>query len=300
MAVTQIQGPLVVGGSNVALNGYTPSYNQDVGPSPVTSGTALYDPRWQYRDASAANKAIGFQGTNYIPVLDIVPATATSTAIATTQAPTTGTRMSLTAGTGVTSLNKASVVLPTQTIIPAGTLVIGGYPATISYGNTGAIAEYDITSLTARAVTITSYGDERNANFTVAGYDVWGVALTEKITGGNATTVSGKKAFKFVSSVTAAGTLSGWNVSVGTADVFGLPIRADGFPWVTAYWNNALTTSLGFTAAVTTTATSATGDTRGTIAVQSASDGVKRLVVFVTPKPANIASVAGLFGVTQA
>lgn len=55
-----------------------------------------------------------------------------------------------------------------------------------------------------------------------------------------------------------------------------------------------------FTAAVTTTATTTTGDVRGTYAVPSASDAAKRLVVFETISVANIGTTTGIFGVTQA
>ena len=90
-------------------------------------------------------------------------------------------------------------------------------------------------------------------------------------------------------------------VSVGTADVFGFPLRADAFAYVPIYWNNTLiTASTGFVAAVTTDpATVSTGDVRGTYAVQTASDDTKKLQVFWRPNAANISQV-GQFGVAQA
>jgi hypothetical protein len=96
--------------------------------------------------------------------------------------------------------------------------------------------------------------------------------------------------------------LSGSNVTVGTGDVFGFPLRADFVHEVSIYWNSAaITASTGFVAAVTTSpATATTGDVRGTYAVQSSSDATKRLAILIRPSVANISSTAGLLGVTQA
>jgi hypothetical protein len=131
--------------------------------------------------------------------------------------------------------------------------------------------------------------------------------MSEAITGPNATLASGKKAFKYLSSITYTGSLSGSNVSVGTGDVFGFPIRSDvdvrenAGGDVRVAWNGAaITATTGYLAAVTLAATTTTGDVRGTYAVQSASDGAKRLVFTQSPSLANISSSTGLFGVAQA
>ena len=86
----------------------------------------------------------------------------------------------------------------------------------------------------------------------------------------------------------------------------GFPLRIDTFSDAQIFWNSALiTASTGFTAAVTTDpATGTTGDVRGKYGVQSASDGTKKLVLRVTPKPSALAatnglSMTGLLGVTQ-
>jgi hypothetical protein len=91
------------------------------------------------------------------------------------------------------------------------------------------------------------------------------------------------KAFYQISSVTASGG-SVVTVSVGTADVFGCPVRFIDKSYIIRYgWNNATTddTSGVLTVAATATATTGTGDVRGTFAPSTAADGIKRAGVTV-------------------
>jgi len=128
--------------------------------------------------------------------------------------------------------------------------------------------------------------------------------MTETITGASGGVASGKKAFKWVTSVTHTGSVAS-TVTIGTGDVYGFPLRADSFGYTYIIWNGtSITANTGFTAAVTTNpATSTTGDVRGTYAVQSASDGTKRLEIGQTLNIVglNTTPIAnGIFGVTQA
>lgn len=127
-----------------------------------------------------------------------------------------------------------------------------------------------------RIVRITATnGGASGGNFTVAGWDIYNQPMTETLThAGGATTISGRKAFKYVNSVTPAFT-DAQTYAVGTGDVFGFAYR-------TRLWENArilwassgVTTSTGYTAAVITDpATATTGDVRGTYASSSASNG---------------------------
>ena len=61
----------------------------------------------------------------------------------------------------------------------------------------------------------------------------------------------------------------------------------------------AITSSTGYTAAVKTTATSATGDVRGTYAVQTPANGTLILGAKFDPFNVNLQSAVGLFGVSQ-
>lgn len=139
----------------------------------------------------------------------------------------------------------------------------------------GATALFDPAQGVARAVTITSTSGATVQAVTVRGYDVYGQAMSEAITVVAGGTATGKKAFKVISSVTPATTDAGHTLSVGTSDTLGFNFRSD-------YWEyndifvagTFVTTSTGWTVAdATATATSTTGDVRGTYALQTASNG---------------------------
>jgi len=180
------------------------------------------------------------------------------------------------------------------------------------FGSAGTIQLWNPMALTARAVSITtSVATVGTANvFTVVGYDIYGYPMSEAITvpatSVSGTTVNGKKAFKFITSVTPSVTDATTSYSVGTTDIFGLPLRSDYFGNATFIYpgtgaTNLVTSVTGYTAAVTTLATTTTGDVRGTYALQTAaSTGTNRLIVRQSPALYNISSVTGLFGVTQA
>ena len=175
------------------------------------------------------------------------------------------------------------------------------------FGQSNSIYLWNPQALVSRAVSIVPVSNTSTAQviFTVSGYDIYGVPMTEAITVPTSTTTStttnGKKAFKYIASVTPNVT-NAITYSVGTTDIYGFPLRSDFFSDVSINYNSAaITSSTGFVAAVTTSpATSSTGDVRGTYALQSAADGSKRLAIRQFILPANMGSFAGLFGVTQA
>lgn len=159
-----------------------------------------------------------------------------------------------------------------------------------------------------RAVSVTTgAGSPTTVNITVSGYDYYGQAMSEIIATGAvaSTTTNGLKAFYIITSVTASGG-SVVTVSVGTADVFGCPVRFIDKSYVVRYgWNNATTddTSGTLTVAATQTATTGTGDVRGTFAPSTAADGIKRAVVTLALPAIAVgpnATRVGALGVTQA
>jgi len=170
------------------------------------------------------------------------------------------------------------------------------------FGQSNTISLWNPQAMVSRAVSVTGSASATGGNILISGYDIYGVPMSEVIAApASATTVNGKKAFKYIASVVPQFT-DAHNYSIGTTDIYGFPLRSDNFGDVVINYNaTGITANTGYTAAVTTSpATTSTGDVRGTYALQSAADASKRLVVRQFITPANIGSITGLFGVTQA
>lgn len=316
MSIEAINGPLVT--FNAATPAPSPSSgiglagdsNPDSAPSLFFQGLGILDPRYiyTYQPGGSLNfggsPAVGWgPGVTAIPVLDVVPATLTAGAVAAAANVTSGTAMTLVSTTANGVTVGASVVNALTGVKVTGLLAIGGAAGTVSFGQSGAIQFWDPTKALARAISITGVSGGAGGAFKIAGFDVYGFPMNETITAAaGAATTNGKKAWKYITSVTPQFT-DAHNYSVDTTDIIGFPLRVDEWPYVEVFDGAAtptlVTSATGFVAAVTTTASATTGDVRGTYALQSASDGTKRVVLFVTPSTANIGSTAGLVGVAQ-
>jgi len=206
-----------------------------------------------------------------IYVWDIVPQAAVTNNIAASQTAAGAGAVTLTAGTSVKSVTTAGGVTVLQLDCPRAVKVN--------------------CSTTARA-------------FTVSGYDYYGQAMSEVITVVTAATaVTGLKAFYQISGVTIAGSATA--VVVGTSDVLGLPVRVFNVSYVASVKsNNTLAQDAGtFVAAATATATTTTGDVRGTYTPATASDGIVRTTMGILLPAIAVgpnATRVGALGVTQA
>lgn len=172
-----------------------------------------------------------------------------------------------------------------QTITGAANAVINGSLAS------GGVATLDVP----RNVVIDAAG-AATAVLTIFGTDAYGIPMSEAITLNGTTAVAGKKAFKTITRIASSATAT--DIFVGTGDIFGLPIRANTRNYVITAWNNAVVTTGTFVAADATTATTTTGDVRGTYAVPDAADAVKRLTLWVFVFDDD--TQAGIYGVPQA
>jgi hypothetical protein len=209
-----------------------------------------------------------------IYVWDSVPVAKATNNIATASAYTAA--ITLTAGTGTTSVVRQDGVTVVQLDVP-------------------------------RAVAVTiGAGTIANRNVTISGYDVYGQPMSEVIATGTtqSTTVNGKKAFFQIASASVSGAV-GATIALGTTDILGAPVRITNAGYIArAGWDNTLAEDAGtFVAAVTTAATTTSGDVRGTYVPSSAPDGSKRLVVGVLLPAIAVgpqATRTGALGVTQA
>lgn len=307
MTIEASPGPRISWGQNAPVaNGAAPAdYNADTAPDLSWGGLGLLDPRYGFKNGggspvpgTSAPLAIGFApGVNYM-VIDAVPSAVSTSNIALAQNVTSGVPLVLTAGTGITTIG-ATKIPQTGMTVPAGVLAIDGIPYLIKFGVSGAVAIADPTRAVSRAVSISGVAGGTGGSFEVISIDLYGRYQTETIVvGAGAVTANGKKGCKFIASVIPSFT-DAHDYSVGTTDIYELPLRADSYGYVGATWDNVPVTNPSFVAADTTVPpTMTTGSVRGTITLPSASDGIKRLQIQMGVSLANLSSIAGLFGLT--
>jgi len=251
----------------VTGSGGTGTYtiNQSVTAS---STTMTANTNTTFENPSPMSLGIGPLGRIY--VWDIVPQAAVTNNIAASQTAAAAGAITLTAGTSVKSV-----------VTSNGTVLQLDCPRAVKVN----------CSTTARA-------------FTVSGYDYYGQAMSEVITVVTAATaVTGLKAFYQISGVTIAGSATA--VVVGTSDVLGLPVRVFNVSYVASVKsNNTLAQDAGtFVAAATQTATTTTGDVRGTYTPATASNGIVRTTMGILLPAIAVgpnATRVGALGVTQA
>ncbi|WP_376956383.1 hypothetical protein ABNQ39_00160 (plasmid) [Azospirillum sp. A26] len=304
MTASHFSGPLMVYGTPPA--GSSAGGNPEAGPSGFYQGVATLDPRFSYQPGiTGLGKLPAFANSPYIWIVNATPAAKAVANIAAAANVVSGTPMTLVSSSGSGIVVGASVYDVTANAVRSGVTALAieqAYtPLTV-----GPLALFDPTKAVTRAASVTGSSSATGGDFLFRGYDLYGQAMSETITAASGVaTTNGKKAFKYITSVTPQFT-DAHNYSVGTTDIFGFALRSDLWEQMDACFNGAfLTASTGYTAAVTTTATATTGDTRGTYATQSATDGSKRLMIAITLSPnaaatATTASSTSLFGVAQA
>lgn len=248
-----------------------PQFSDDLflGSSQTFMGTNV---NLALNDPSQMDLGVGPLGRIY--VWDTVPVAKATNNIATASVYTSA--VTLTAGTGTTSVVRADGTTVVQLDVP-------------------------------RAVaTTTGAGSPTTRNVTISGYDYYGQPMSEVIATGAvaSTTVNGKKAFFQISGITISGSPV-VTVAVGTTDILGVPVRMTNVAYVSSVrWDSTLAADAGtFVAAVTTAATTTSGDVRGTYVPSSATNGTKRLVMGVLLPAIAVgpnSTRTGALGVTQA
>lgn len=192
--------------------------------------------------------------------------------------------------------------------------------AAVPYIGAGLALLFDARQAVARGVCLscnTAVGG--TAGVTVSGYDVYGQLMTETMTASGTTLVFSKKAFKYISSITALGNGIATYL-VGQSDVFGFHLRADTWDATNVSYNNVRGANAnGFTAsiALNSVSNSVTGDVRGTFQISTAgglstslglapTNGTGRLYMTLDVRVPNLikatptGGTTSLFGVAQA
>ncbi len=117
---------------------------------------------------------------------------------------------------------------------------------------------------------------------TITGTNYLGDVIVENITLNGTTVVPGVKAFATVTAVSVSGDTDG-DLIVGDAVILGLPIFIEDVDeWVTELEDGATASAGTFVAGVSTAPTATTGDVRGTYSPNSAPDGAKHFVLYMT------------------
>lgn len=173
----------------------------------------------------------------------------------------------------------ADGVCASQKPAAAGALTING---ALKPAGTGA-AVFDVP----RAVSVASDGVDTARAFVVSGFDEYDQPMSETITGVNAATVTGKKAFKRVTRVTVDAATAG-NITVGSSDVLGLPTYLGDAAFVLREMENTTVRTNGtFVVGATAKPSATSGDVRGTYKPNAATNGALAFrLLIATPTPA--------------
>lgn len=168
----------------------------------------------------------------------------------------------------------------------------------VTYVDLGVARVVTATGSTASvaAVAITISGREEIV--ALDGTRTSGAIMVQTFTGPSGIqTVTSPKTMRYVSVASTTGNTVG-PVAIGVGDTIGFPYRAL-YPGqvLMNYDGTVITSSAGFTAAVTTTATATSGDVRGKYALQSAANGAKVFVATINLDDPN--TTTGLYGVPQ-
>ena len=246
MGITAEQGPQITFGQ-----GSFADSNPDAGPSAGYQGYMILDPRAPYSYQPDQRSGLPIQGwytSTALPLIDQIPSAVNSSNIAASQVPVAATALTLASATangitvGCSIINAATNQTVTGLLgidvstaaVPQPNVIFG----TGGAGTGGPIQPWNPFWAIARCVQISSTGNDSAAQALISGYDEYYYPMTQLLTLTNAGIATTKKAFKYIASIVPQGTLSGSNITVGTTDTYGIPLRTDRFPYLSVWWGN--------------------------------------------------------------
>lgn len=327
MGITANSGPMFVYGLTQSSTGQVAEYNEERGPSLYDLGTGLMDPHYQYGYTPGSGVGTQVKGLwDQRGIVDYTPFTAGASAIAisSVNAPVSGAALTL-APKSSNGTFLTTIVAP-ETGAAVSVVALDSTAATLNFGSGGTVAMWNPAAGTGRAIAVlTSCANTNSEVYIVRGRDMYGFKMTENIVGSTTSsgTGTGKKAFKYIQSVTCSTTVTvtSTGVSIGMTDIYGLPLKA-AYPHgitvqvssvgPTTANNITLSTSVNFTVASTNASqTATTGDVRGTYTssiagnfTTVAASAAVRLTIYqpVTVQAAALVTasdVSAMFGATQ-
>lgn len=227
------------------------------GPSADLCALGIQDARLRYNTAASAAggpEVIMWADPGSYPVLTGQPGPVGADVIAPAQVPVANKPMTLatvpwSSSPSNTGVNSSLVTLyPAIYTVPAGGAVfIERVPTYNSFGHgRSKVWLYEPSTMISRPITVTSAGNDSGATMQILGIDIYGYLVHYNIPMANAGVASPflGKCLKAVISATPVGTLSGANVSIGTADAFGFPFWGSGdavglYSQVEGWWATA-------------------------------------------------------------
>jgi len=314
MGITAVSGPQVVFGITTNSTGQVQEYNEERGPSLYDLGTGVMDPRYNFAYAPGAavgSRVFGF--LNNAAVVDFVPTTLQTSAIAVSSATTitAGSALTLAAGSSAVGTYTTTIIAPETGAVTGNLIAIDSTAQYLALGDAGTVALWNPAAGAGRLLTMTPAGNSSNdgGSWAISGRDVYGFKISETISVSSQVMTS-KKAYKYVASVIAATTIGSTGIGIGFNDTFGLPLIAKNTGLnllikLTPVASLQYALSSGpVTTGSTATQTATSSDPRGTYASTTASNGTLRLQIVQTITPAMVSSVtasdySGMFGATH-
>lgn len=333
MTITAYSGPIVQYGTVLTSTGGTGilgadlEHNEQRAPMVSDLGDSLMDPRTYYSydpGSGPSLKTLAFY--NNTATVDYVPLTAGASWLVTSSYVSSGISTFTIPGPNGVSSNGVitTTIIAPETGRATGTLLaIDSTAAYLTFGSAGTVSVWNPAAGTGRCVQIITSSSGDAGVFTIAGRDMYGFKMTETLalsqgsSNSSGITITGQKAFKYISAITNTTTPTSTGVSIGFSDHFGVPLYT---PYtglncqVAAIASNVGSSqptgvplsSASFVVAFpsTGTPTSTAVDVRGVFTSSTPSNGVVRIQMVITPTAQAAAAitstnVAPFFGATQ-
>ena len=330
MTITAYSGPIGQFGTvqtstaGTGISGNDLEHNEQRAPMFSDLGDSMMDPRvaYSYQPGQGASRLF-MNFYNNIATVDYVPATINASAFYTSTGTSSGVVGNFTLSSTATGVITTTIIAPETGKATSTLLAIDSTAAYLTFGSAASECMWNPAAGTGRCVSVTTSSTGDLGTYSIAGRDMYGYKMTETLalsqgtTNSSGVSITGQKAFKYISAISNTTTPTSTGISIGFSDHYGMP-------WYTPYVGlNAqvaiIASNVGATGGInvplssatfivafpsTATPTSTAVDVRGVFESTTPSNGVVRLQMVVVPTAQNAAlitttNVAPFFGATQ-